>query len=574
MTNIVNTITSPLATQDSRIDPSRVIRAPRGSEKTCKSWVTEAAYRMIQNNLDAEVAENPTHLVVYGGIGRAARNWACFDQILDSLKNLEDDESLLIQSGKPVGIFKTHPDAPRVLIANSNLVPKWANWEHFNELDRKGLFMYGQMTAGSWIYIGSQGIVQGTYETFVEAGRQHFNGDWSGRWILTAGLGGMGGAQPLAATLAGAVSLNIECQQSSIDFRLRTRYVDKQAKDLDEALAMVKHHTERKEAVSIALLGNAADILPELVRRAKAGGIKPDLVTDQTSAHDLVNGYLPKGWTVEQWKAAQADPTQHAELTRQATQSCADHVQAILDFHSMGIPAVDYGNNIRQVAFDAGVKNAFDFPGFVPAYIRPLFCEGKGPFRWVALSGDPEDIYKTDAKIKELFPENKSVARWLDMAKERIAFQGLPSRICWLGLGERNLAGLAFNEMVRKGELKAPIVIGRDHLDTGSVASPNRETESMRDGTDAVSDWPLLNALLNTAGGASWVSFHHGGGVGMGYSQHAGMVIVADGTDAAEKRLARVLINDCGSGVMRHADAGYETAIACAKKHGLKLPMI
>ncbi len=574
MTNIVNTITSPLATQDSRIDPSRVIRAPRGSEKTCKSWVTEAAYRMIQNNLDAEVAENPTHLVVYGGIGRAARNWACFDQILDSLKNLEDDESLLIQSGKPVGIFKTHPDAPRVLIANSNLVPKWANWEHFNELDRKGLFMYGQMTAGSWIYIGSQGIVQGTYETFVEAGRQHFNGDWSGRWILTAGLGGMGGAQPLAATLAGAVSLNIECQQSSIDFRLRTRYVDKQAKDLDEALAMVKHHTERKEAVSIALLGNAADILPELVRRAKAGEIKPDLVTDQTSAHDLVNGYLPKGWTVEQWKAAQADPTQHAELTRQATQSCADHVQAILDFHSMGIPAVDYGNNIRQVAFDAGVKNAFDFPGFVPAYIRPLFCEGKGPFRWVALSGDPEDIYKTDAKIKELFPENKSVARWLDMAKERIAFQGLPSRICWLGLGERNLAGLAFNEMVRKGELKAPIVIGRDHLDTGSVASPNRETESMRDGTDAVSDWPLLNALLNTAGGASWVSFHHGGGVGMGYSQHAGMVIVADGTDAAAKRLARVLINDCGSGVMRHADAGYETAIACAKKHGLKLPMI
>jgi len=574
MTNIVNTITSPLATQDSRIDPSRVIRAPRGSEKTCKSWVTEAAYRMIQNNLDAEVAENPTHLVVYGGIGRAARNWACFDQILDSLKNLEDDESLLIQSGKPVGIFKTHPDAPRVLIANSNLVPKWANWEHFNELDRKGLFMYGQMTAGSWIYIGSQGIVQGTYETFVEAGRQHFNGDWSGRWILTAGLGGMGGAQPLAATLAGAVSLNIECQQSSIDFRLRTRYVDKQAKDLDEALAMVKHHTERKEAVSIALLGNAADILLELVRRAKAGGIKPDLVTDQTSAHDLVNGYLPKGWTVEQWKAAQADPTQHAELTRQATQSCADHVQAILDFHSMGIPAVDYGNNIRQVAFDAGVKNAFDFPGFVPAYIRPLFCEGKGPFRWVALSGDPEDIYKTDAKIKELFPENKSVARWLDMAKERIAFQGLPSRICWLGLGERNLAGLAFNEMVRKGELKAPIVIGRDHLDTGSVASPNRETESMRDGTDAVSDWPLLNALLNTAGGASWVSFHHGGGVGMGYSQHAGMVIVADGTDAAAKRLARVLINDCGSGVMRHADAGYETAIACAKKHGLKLPMI
>lgn len=560
--------------KDPRFDPERIIRAPRGSEKTCKNWIIEAAYRMIQNNLDAEVAENPTHLVVYGGIGRAARNWACFDQILESLRSLEEDESLLVQSGKPVGVFKTHPDAPRVLIANSNLVPKWANWEHFNELDRKGLFMYGQMTAGSWIYIGSQGIVQGTYETFVEAGRQHYNGNWEGRWILTAGLGGMGGAQPLAATLAGAVSLNIECQQSSIDFRLRTRYVDKQAKDLDEALAMVKQHTDKKEAVSIALLGNAAEILPELARRAKAGDIKPDLVTDQTSAHDLVNGYLPKGWTVEEWKAAQKDPAQHTELTRQATQSCAEHVQAMLDFHEMDIPVVDYGNNIRQVAYDAGVKNAFDFPGFVPAYIRPLFCEGKGPFRWVALSGDPEDIYKTDAKIKELFPENKAVARWLDMAKERIAFQGLPSRICWLGLGERNLAGLAFNEMVRNGELKAPIVIGRDHLDTGSVASPNRETESMRDGTDAVSDWPLLNALLNTAGGASWVSFHHGGGVGMGYSQHAGMVIVADGTDAAEKRLARVLVNDCGSGVMRHADAGYETAIACAKKHGLKLPMI
>ena len=564
--------TPPLA--DPRIDPSRVIRAPRGSEKTCKSWVTEAAHRMLQNNPDAEVAENPTHLVVYGGIGRAARNWECYDQILASLRDLEDDESLLVQSGKPVGVFKTHPDAPRVLIANSNLVPKWATWEHFNELDRKGLFMYGQMTAGSWIYIGSQGIVQGTYETFVEAGRQHYNGDWAGRWILTAGLGGMGGAQPLAATLAGAVSLNIECQQSSIDFRLRTRYVDKQAKDLDDALALIKHHTERKEAISIALLGNAAEILPELVRRAKAGGISPDLVTDQTSAHDLINGYLPKGWTVDQWKAAQKDAAQHPELVKQATLSCADHVQAMLDFHAMGIPTVDYGNNIRQVALDAGVKNAFDFPGFVPAYIRPLFCDGKGPFRWVALSGDPEDIYKTDAKLKELFPENKAVGRWLDMAKERIAFQGLPSRICWLGLGERNLAGLAFNEMVRKGELKAPIVIGRDHLDTGSVASPNRETESMRDGTDAVSDWPLLNALLNTAGGASWVSLHHGGGVGMGYSQHAGMVIVADGSDAAEKRLARVLINDCGSGVMRHADAGYVAAIACAKKHGLKLPMI
>ncbi len=559
---------------DPRYDPSRSIRAPRGSQLSCKSWTTEAAYRMIQNNLDPEVAENPKHLVVYGGIGRAARNWACFDQILAELRNLNDDESLLIQSGKPVGVFKTHPDAPRVLIANSNLVPKWANWEHFNELDRQGLFMYGQMTAGSWIYIGSQGIIQGTYETFVEAGRQHFGGDWAGRWILTAGLGGMGGAQPLAATLAGAVSLNIECQQSSIDFRLRTRYVDKQAKDLDDALALVKHHCERKEAVSIALLGNAAEILPELVKRAKAGGIKPDLVTDQTSAHDLVNGYLPLGWSVAQWKAAQQDAGQHARLTTEATKSCAVHVQAMLDFHGMGIPTVDYGNNIRQVAFDAGVKNAFDFPGFVPAYIRPLFCEGKGPFRWAALSGDPEDIYKTDAKIKELFPENKPVRHWLDMARERIAFQGLPARICWLGLGERHIAGLAFNEMVKNGELKAPIVIGRDHLDTGSVASPNRETESMRDGTDAVSDWPLLNALLNTAGGASWVSLHHGGGVGMGYSQHAGMVIVADGSEAAEKRLARVLVNDCASGVMRHADAGYEAAIACAKRHGLKLPMI
>ncbi|HWK62297.1 MAG TPA: urocanate hydratase [Eoetvoesiella sp.] len=559
---------------DPRYDPSRDIRAPRGSQLSCKSWTTEAAYRMIQNNLDPEVAENPKHLVVYGGIGRAARNWACFDQILAELRNLNDDESLLIQSGKPVGVFKTHPDAPRVLIANSNLVPKWANWEHFNELDRQGLFMYGQMTAGSWIYIGSQGIIQGTYETFVEAGRQHFGGDWAGRWILTAGLGGMGGAQPLAATLAGAVSLNIECQQSSIDFRLRTRYVDKQAKDLDDALALVKHHCERKEAVSIALLGNAAEILPELVRRAKAGGIKPDLVTDQTSAHDLVNGYLPLGWSVAQWKDAQQDAGQHARLTAEATKSCAVHVQAMLDFHGMGIPTVDYGNNIRQVAFDAGVKNAFDFPGFVPAYIRPLFCEGKGPFRWAALSGDPEDIYKTDAKIKELFPENKPVLHWLDMARERIAFQGLPARICWLGLGERHIAGLAFNEMVRNGELKAPIVIGRDHLDTGSVASPNRETESMRDGTDAVADWPLLNALLNTAGGASWVSLHHGGGVGMGYSQHAGMVIVADGSVAAEKRLARVLVNDCASGVMRHADAGYEAAIACAKRHGLKLPMI
>ena len=563
-----------MSTHDPRLDTTRVIRAPRGTELNCKNWLTEAAYRMIQNNLDAEVAENPQHLVVYGGIGRAARDWACYDAILATLKNLNEDETLLVQSGKPVGVFKTHTDAPRVLLANSNLVPKWANWEHFNELDRKGLFMYGQMTAGSWIYIGSQGIVQGTYETFVEAGRQHFGSDWTGRWILTAGLGGMGGAQPLAATLAGAVSLNIECQQSSIDFRLRTRYLDKQAKDLDDALALVKHHCERGEAVSIGLLGNAAEILPELVKRAQQGGIKPDLVTDQTSAHDLINGYLPVGWTVEQWKAAQADHTQHARLTEQAAQSCAQHVQAMLDFHAMGIPTVDYGNNIRQVAFDQGVRNAFDFPGFVPAYIRPLFCEGKGPFRWVALSGDPEDIYKTDAKIKELFPENKSVHHWLDMAKERIAFQGLPARICWLGLGERHIAGLAFNEMVKNGELKAPIVIGRDHLDTGSVASPNRETESMKDGTDAVSDWPLLNALLNTAGGATWVSLHHGGGVGMGYSQHSGVVIVADGTDAAAQRLARVLVNDCGSGVMRHADAGYDSAIACAQRNGLNLPMI
>ncbi|QCB45857.1 urocanate hydratase [Hydrogenophaga sp. PAMC20947] len=559
---------------DPRFDASREIRAPRGTELSCKSWLTEAAYRMIQNNLDAEVAEDPKNLVVYGGIGRAARNWECYDQILASLKELNDDETLLVQSGKPVGVFKTHENAPRVLIANSNLVPKWANWEHFHELDRKGLFMYGQMTAGSWIYIGSQGIVQGTFETFVEAGRQHYEGSLAGKWILTAGLGGMGGAQPLAATLAGACSLNIECQQSSIDFRLRTRYVDKQARDIDHALELIAQHTAAKEAVSIALLGNAADIVPELVRRAKAGSIKPDLVTDQTSAHDLINGYLPTGWTVAQWKAAQKDPEQHAALTEAAAKSCAVHVQAMLDFQSMGIPTVDYGNNIRQVAFDQGVKNAFDFPGFVPAYIRPLFCEGKGPFRWVALSGDPEDIYKTDAKLKELFPEDKPLHRWLDMARERIAFQGLPARICWLGLGERDKAGLAFNEMVKSGELKAPIVIGRDHLDTGSVASPNRETEAMKDGTDAVSDWPLLNALLNTAGGATWVSLHHGGGVGMGYSQHSGMVIVADGTDAAAERLARVLINDCGSGVMRHADAGYELAVATAKEQGLKLPMV
>ena len=557
-----------------RHDPSRSIAAPTGTQLTCKSWLTEAPFRMIQNNLHPDVAERPEDLVVYGGIGRAARNWECFDQILASLKDLDEDETLLVQSGKPVGVFKTHADAPRVLLANSNLVPKWSNWEHFNELDRKGLFMYGQMTAGSWIYIGSQGIVQGTFETFVEAGRQHYANDLSGKWILTAGLGGMGGAQPLAATLAGACSLTIECQQSSIDFRLRTRYVDKQARDIDHAIELLRQHTAARVAVSIALLGNAAEVLPELVRRAKAGGLRPDLVTDQTSAHDLIHGYLPAGWTVPQWKAAMADPAQHAALKTAAARSCAQHVQAMLDFQAMGVPTVDYGNNIRQVAKDEGVQNAFDFPGFVPAYIRPLFCEGKGPFRWVALSGDPEDIYKTDAKIKELFPQNRHTHRWLDMARERIAFQGLPARICWLGLGERHLAGLAFNEMVRTGELKAPIVIGRDHLDTGSVASPNRETEGMRDGTDAVSDWPLLNALLNTAGGATWVSLHHGGGVGMGYSQHAGMVIVCDGSAAADKRLARVLVNDCGSGVMRHADAGYELAIATAKKFGLKLPMV
>jgi urocanate hydratase len=568
------TTESPRVDADPRFDPARVIRAPRGTALSCKSWLTEAAYRMLQNNLDAEVAEDPQRLVVYGGIGRAARNWACFDQILAELRELEDDQTLLIQSGKPVGVFRTHPDAPRVLLANSNLVPKWATWEHFNELDRQGLFMYGQMTAGSWIYIGTQGIVQGTYETFAEAGRQHFGGDMAGRWILTAGLGGMGGAQPLAATFAGAVSLVVECQQASIDFRLRTRYLDTQAHDIDEALALVAHHKERREAVSIGLLGNAAEVLPELVRRARAGGLVPDMVTDQTSAHDLVNGYLPRGWTVEQWKAARQDPAQHARLKAAAAASCAEHVRAILDFKQMGAHAVDYGNNIRQVALDEGVRDAFDFPGFVPAYIRPQFCEGRGPFRWVALSGDPEDIYKTDAKIKELFPQHAQVHRWLDMARERIAFQGLPARICWLGLGERHLAGLAFNEMVRSGELKAPIVIGRDHLDTGSVASPNRETESMRDGSDAVSDWPLLNALLNTSSGATWVSLHHGGGVGMGYSQHAGMVIVADGSEAAAKRLARVLVNDSASGVMRHADAGYDTALACARRNGLHLPMV
>jgi len=552
----------------------RPVRAPHGPTLHCRNWLIEAAWRMLQNNLDPEVAENPDALVVYGGIGKAARHWEAFDAIDRSLRALGEDETLLIQSGKPVGVFRTHADAPRVLIANSNLVPRWATWEHFDALDRQGLMMYGQMTAGSWIYIGSQGIVQGTYETFVEAGRQHFGGDLRGRWILTAGLGGMGGAQPLAASFAGACSLNIECQQSRIDFRLKTRYVDEQAADLDDALARLARYTADGRAVSVALCGNAAELLPELARRARAGGLRPDLVTDQTSAHDLVNGYLPAGWSVAQWQAARAEPAQHAALREAAARSCATHVQAMLDFQALGVPVVDYGNNIRQVALDQGVARAFDIPGFVPAYIRPLFCRGKGPFRWVALSGDPEDIRKTDAKMKELFPEDAHLHRWLDMAGERIAFQGLPARICWIGLGERERAGLAFNEMVRNGELKGPVVIGRDHLDSGSVASPNRETERMMDGSDAVSDWPLLNALLNTAGGATWVSLHHGGGVGMGYSQHAGMVIVCDGTPAADARLARVLWNDPATGVMRHADAGYELARDCARERGLNLPML
>lgn len=556
------------AGHDPRLDPSRSIRAPRGSELSCRSWLTEAAYRMIQNNLDPEVAERPEELVVYGGIGRAARDWKSYDAILESLRNLGDDETLLVQSGKPVGVFPTHPDAPRVLIANSNLVPAWANWEHFNELDRKGLMMYGQMTAGSWIYIGSQGIVQGTYETFVEMGRQHYGGDLKGKWILTAGLGGMGGAQPLAASLAGASSLTIECRQSCIDFRLRTRYVDEQATDLDDALARIAKYTAAGEAKSIALLSNAAEILPELVKR----GVRPDCVTDQTSAHDPVHGYLPVDWTVEQWLAQQkADP---AKVRDEAMKSMRVHVEAMLAFHEQGIPTVDYGNNIRQMAFDEGCANAFDFPGFVPAYVRPLFCRGIGPFRWVALSGDPEDIYKTDAKVKELIPDDAHLHNWLDMARERISFQGLPARICWVGLGQRHRLGLAFNEMVRNGELKAPVVIGRDHLDSGSVASPNRETESMKDGSDAVSDWPLLNAMLNVAGGATWVSLHHGGGVGMGYSQHSGVVIVCDGSEEADRRIERVLWNDPGTGVMRHADAGYDIAKQCAKEQGLKLPML
>ena len=549
----------------------RIVRAPHGSELSCRNWLIEAAYRMLQNNLDPEVAERPEELVVYGGIGRAARNWECFDAILDSLRQLGEDETLLVQSGKPVGVFRTHADAPRVLIANSNLVPHWATWEHFNELDRKGLMMYGQMTAGSWIYIGAQGIVQGTYETFVEAGRQHYDGDLQGKWILTAGLGGMGGAQALAGVLAGACVLAVECQESRIDFRLRTRYLDHKAYTLDEALAMIAAATAEGRAISVGLLGNAAEVLPELVKRAEAGGLRPHIVTDQTSAHDPINGYLPIGWTVEQWQQRRQSAPHEVEQAARA--SMAVHVRAMLAFQQMGVPTVDYGNNIRQMALEEGVENAFDFPGFVPAYIRPLFCEGKGPFRWAALSGDPEDIYRTDAKLKELFPDNAPLHRWLDMARERIAFQGLPARICWLGLGERHLAGLAFNEMVRNGELKAPIVIGRDHLDCGSVASPNRETESMQDGSDAVSDWPLLNALLNTAGGATWVSLHHGGGVGMGFSQHAGMVVVCDGSAAADQRLSRVLWNDPATGVMRHADAGYTQAQACARTHGLHLPM-
>ncbi len=551
-----------------RLDNSRVIRPATGSEITAKSWLTEAPMRMLMNNLHPDVAEAPHELVVYGGIGRAARDWESYDRIVETLKRLEGDETLLIQSGKPVGVFRTHENAPRVLLANSNLVPEWANWEHFHELDRKGLMMYGQMTAGSWIYIGSQGIVQGTYETFVEMGRQHYGGSLAGKWLLTAGLGGMGGAQPLAAVMAGASCLAIECQPSRIEMRLRTGYLDKQAASIEEALAMIEASHAEGKPVSVGLLGNAADILPEMVRR----GVRPDLLTDQTSAHDPVNGYLPAGWTLDQWfSKRESDP---AAVAKAAKASMAVHVQAMLEMQAAGVPTTDYGNNIRQMAKDEGVANAFDFPGFVPAYVRPLFCRGVGPFRWVALSGDPEDIYKTDAKVKELLPDNAHLHNWLDMAREKIQFQGLPARICWVGLGDRHRLGLAFNEMVASGELKAPIVIGRDHLDSGSVASPNRETEAMRDGSDAVSDWPLLNALLNTASGATWVSLHHGGGVGMGYSQHSGMVIVADGTPEAEKRLERVLWNDPGTGVMRHADAGYTQAIDCAREKGLDLPSL
>jgi urocanate hydratase len=547
---------------------ARNIRAPRGSTLSARTWMTEAPLRMLMNNLDAEVAENPAELVVYGGIGRAARDWNCYDRIIEMLKTLTEEETLLVQSGKPVGVFPTHPDAPRVLIANSNLVPHWATWEHFHELDRKGLAMFGQMTAGSWIYIGSQGIVQGTYETFAEMGRRHFDGNFKGKWILTAGLGGMGGAQPLAATMAGASLLAVECRRSRIAKRLETGYIDAEARDLNEALAMIERSNAVGKPISVALLGNIVDVLPALLER----GIKPDALTDQTSAHDPVNGYLPQGWSIEQWDERRAaDPKGTAAA---ASASMAKHVEYLLQFKRMGLPVFDYGNNIRQVAFDAGVRQAFDIPGFVPEYIRPLFCRGVGPFRWVALSGNPEDIYKTDAKVKELIPDDPHLHRWLDMARSRIQFQGLPARICWVGLGQRDRLGLAFNEMVKSGELSAPIVIGRDHLDSGSVASPNRETEAMRDGSDAVSDWPLLNAMLNTASGATWVSIHHGGGVGMGYSQHAGLVIVCDGSDAAAKRIRRVLWNDPATGVMRHADAGYESAIACAREQGLKLPMI
>ena len=552
----------------SRFAGARPVRAPHGSKLNCKSWLTEAPYRMLMNNLDPGVAENPDELVVYGGIGRAARSWAAFDQIVRALEALNADETLLVQSGKPVGVFRTHADAPRVLIANSNLVPAWANWKHFNELDRKGLMMYGQMTAGSWIYIGSQGIVQGTYETFAEAGRQHYAGDLAGKWILTAGLGGMGGAQPLAATMAGASCLAVECDPDRIAFRLKTRYVDERADTIDEALAVIERAHAERRAVSVGLLGNAADVLPEIHAR----GIRPDMVTDQTSAHDPINGYLPQGWSMAEWlEKRRTDPD---AVEREARRSMKVHVKAMLDFCRDGVPTFDYGNNIRQVAFDEGLANAFDFPGFVPAYVRPLFCRGIGPFRWVALSGDPEDIYKTDAKVKEVIPDDKHLHDWLDKARDRIAFQGLPARICWVGLGHRHRLGLAFNEMVKSGELAAPVVIGRDHLDSGSVASPNRETESMRDGSDAVSDWPLLNALVNCASGATWVSLHHGGGVGMGYSQHAGVVICCDGTDEAAARVERVLWNDPATGVMRHADAGYEDAIECAREYGLNLPGI
>jgi urocanate hydratase len=552
----------------SRLDNSRTIRAPRGTQLSAKSWLTEAPLRMLMNNLDPEVAEKPHELVVYGGMGRAARDWESFDRMVAALRALEADETLCVQSGKPVGVFRTHPDAPRVLIANSNLVPHWATLDHFNALDRRGLMMYGQMTAGSWIYIGSQGIVQGTYETFAEIGRRHYGGSLAGKWILTAGLGGMGGAQPLAATMAGASLLAVECQPSRIEMRRKTGYLDAQAANLNEGLAMIERACAERRPLSVGVLGNAAELVPELVRR----GVRPDAVTDQTSAHDPINGYVPAGWTLAEWEARRASDPKGVE--RAAKESMAAHVRAMLEFHQRGVPTLDYGNNIRQMAKEMGVDHAFDFPGFVPAYIRPLFCRGVGPFRWAALSGDPEDIFRTDAKVKELMPHDSHLHNWLDMAKTRIRFQGLPARICWVGLGDRHRLGLAFNDMVARGELKAPIVIGRDHLDSGSVASPNRETEAMRDGSDAVSDWPLLNALLNCASGATWVSFHHGGGVGIGYSQHAGMVIVCDGTPDAARRIARVLWNDPASGVMRHADAGYEDAIACAKAHGLKLPSL